>query len=95
MVIDNTECAKQYLIKVMKKKQKKNSPLKRKLSFTTLGKEAPDLVKNLNLFLDKGGIICSDGKIVNIWVKDVGGISKMYVLIFFLFYLFEYVNCTH
>lgn len=57
---DHTECAKQHLIKVM---QKQSFEKEINYLLQPRKKEAPDLVKNLNLFLDKEGIIRSDGRI--------------------------------
>lgn len=60
VVADHTECAKQHLIKVM---QKQSFEKEINYLLQPRKKEAPDLVKNLNLFLDKEGIIRSDGRI--------------------------------
>ena len=58
--IDSMQAAKIYLIKIMQRQRFENEI---KFLENPANKEVPLLVKNANLFIDKYGVVRSDGRI--------------------------------
>ena len=58
--LDPSSCAKIYLLKIM---QQQSFPTELAYLQSPQGKEVPELLKNLNLFLDERGIIRTKGRI--------------------------------